>query len=114
MVKTLVFPIERDGQQVGNVTVYPHRDTATGQRTAEISYHVDEPYRGQGLATEALRHVSQKLLEGEGYDVLFCNCYADNKASVRVMEKAGYTDSGKLIIEEDAPEKPIRVFFMLR
>lgn len=78
---------------------------------AEISYRVDEAYRCRGLASEALKRVSEKLLREEGFAVLFCNCYADNEASLRVMQKAGFTDTGKLVAEKETPECPIRVFF---
>lgn len=78
---------------------------------AEISYRVDEEFRCRGLATKALMQVSEHLLRNEHYEVLFCNCYTDNTASIRVIEKAGFIDTGKLVAEEDAPERPIRVFF---
>lgn len=80
---------------------------------AELSYRVDEAYRRRGLASEALKRISDRLLREEGFSVLFCNCYADNEASVRVMQKAGFTDTGKLVVEEDAPNRPIRVFFRI-
>lgn len=78
---------------------------------AELSYCVDEAYRRRGLASEMLKRVCDKLLLEEGFSVLFCNCYADNEASVRVIQKAGFTDTGKLVVEEEAPDRPIRVFF---
>ena len=107
-----MFPIECDGIQVGEVTAFESSPSSECDgRMAEISYRVDEDYRRRGLASEALRRVSEKLLREEGFAVLFCNCYADNEASVRVMQKAGFTDTGKLVAEKETPECPIRVFF---
>lgn len=107
---TLVFPIECEGREVGETVVYPS-SPATGEKMAEISYRVDEEFRCRSLATKALTQVSEHLLRNEHYEVLFCNCYTDNIASARVMEKAGFIDTGKLVAEEDAPERLIRVFF---
>ena len=112
IVEQKVFSIEYNGNKVGDVTVHPV-PTVSHERVAEISYYVDEAFRCRGLATEALKRVSRLMLNERCYDVLFCNCYADNAASVRVIEKAGYIDTGKLVVETDAPERPIRVFFML-
>lgn len=112
MGRSLSFPIECDGIQVGEVTAFESSPSSECDgRMAELSYRVDEAYRRRGLATEALKRVSEKLLREEGFAVLFCNCYADNEASLRVMQKAGFTDTGKLVAEKETPECPIRVFF---
>jgi RimJ/RimL family protein N-acetyltransferase len=112
MGKSLSFPIECDGIKVGEVTAFESSPSSECDgRMAELSYRVDEAFRGRGLATEALRRVSEKLLREDGFAVLFCNCYVDNAASARVMEKAGFTDTGKLVAEKETPECPIRVFF---
>lgn len=112
MGKRLSFPIECEGKTVGEVTVFESSPSSECEgKMAELSYRVDEAFRGRGLATEALKRVSEWLLREEGFAVLFCNCYADNAASARVMEKAGFTDTGKLVVEKETPECPIRVFF---
>lgn len=112
MGKSRLFPIECEGKTVGEVTVFETSPSSECEgKMAEMSYRVDEAFRGRGLATEALRRISDQLLREEGYAVLFCNCYANNAASARVMEKAGFTDTGKLVAEKETPECPIRVFF---
>lgn len=112
MGKSFSFPIECEGKTVGEVTVFETSPSSECEgKMAELSYRVDEAFRGRGLATEALKRVSEQLLREEGFAVLFCNCYVDNAASARVMEKAGFTDTGKLVVEKETPECPIRVFF---
>jgi len=111
MGRSLSFPIECDGIIVGEVTAHESSPSSECEgRMAELSYRVDEAFRRRGLASRALALVSDRLLREE-FSVLFCNCYADNEASLRVMQKAGFTDTGKLVVEEERPDRPIRVFF---
>ena len=57
----------------------------------EIGYHIAKQFTGQGYATEAVKAflpaMSQKLNIKEVYGI----CLAENTASVRVLEKCGFT-----------------------
>lgn len=50
-------------------------------------------YWGKGYASEALKAVSDYLLES-GYYLVECSCNELNKQSSRVMEKAGFKKDG--------------------
>jgi [ribosomal protein S5]-alanine N-acetyltransferase len=71
---------------VGGITV----KTDIHRNSAEIGYWLGEPYWGKGYATEAV-----KLLTEYAFNIglirVFAGVFAHNKASQRVLEKAGYT-----------------------
>lgn len=56
--------------------------------TAEVGYCYGSKYWGKGYASEALRKVIEYLHE-EGFPVVTAEHFVSNKASGRVMEKAG-------------------------
>ena len=51
-------------------------------------------YWGKGYAAEALKAVSDYLLNDRGYYLVGCSCNELNKQSSRVMEKAGFKKDG--------------------
>lgn len=70
---------------VGGITV----KTDIHRNSAEVGYWLGEPYWGKGYATEAVR-----LLTDYAFNIgmirVFAGVFAHNKASQRVLEKAGY------------------------
>lgn len=56
-------------------------------------YVVRYNYWGNGYASEALKAVSNYLLDS-GYYLVECSCNELNKQSSRVMEKAGFIKDG--------------------
>lgn len=61
---------------------------------AEIGYTIDPGCWGQGYATEAARAVTDHAFAGLGVVKVFAGWYADNPASGRVLEKAGFVREG--------------------
>jgi len=88
------FAIDVAGEAVGGIgfTVQPD----VGRRSAEIGYWLGEEFWGRGIATDALIAMTHHVFAN--YDV--CRIYAYvfewNRASARVLEKAGYTLEGRL------------------
>ncbi|WP_327247061.1 GNAT family N-acetyltransferase [Streptomyces sp. NBC_01320] len=74
-----------DGDVVGNAGVYG----SEGDR--QVTYWIDRPHWGRGLATAALR----ALLEAVPERPLHARAAADNAGSVRVLQKCGFTVMGK-------------------
>lgn len=64
--------------------------------SAEVGYWLGETVWGRGIATAALRAFSAHALAAFGLTRLYALPYARNAASIRVLEKAGYTLEGRL------------------
>lgn len=86
-----------DGQFVGSVGIAPQ----SGWRShgAEIGYWVGEPYWGQGIATVALRLMTEQAVTLHACKKLTAPILSPNQASRRVAEKCGYQLEGILKAE---------------
>jgi RimJ/RimL family protein N-acetyltransferase len=65
------------------------------RRSAEIGYWRGEPFWGRGIATEALRAVTEYALQYFDICRLEAGVFEWNPASMRVLEKAGYLREGR-------------------
>jgi len=83
------FAITVDGEAVGGIGVELGRDVF--YRSAEIGYWLGEPYWGRGIATEALRAMTEYAFVTFDLCRLQAGVFEWNPASMRVLEKAGYT-----------------------
>jgi RimJ/RimL family protein N-acetyltransferase len=86
--------IEADGEAVGGIGWFRGGDVE--RFSAEVGYWLGEAYWGRGITTAALRLVSDYAFASDGLLRLFAVPFADNLASVRVLEKAGYQREGVL------------------
>ena len=83
-----VYPVitNADGKNIGYIQICKLEDG-----TWEIGYHIAKNFTGKGYATEAVKAflsaMAQKLNIKEVYGI----CLAENTASVRVLEKCGFT-----------------------
>ena len=64
--------------------------------SAEIGYWLGEAFWGRGIATEALLAVTHHAIERHGLTRVFALPFMHNRASCRVLEKAGYVREGHL------------------
>lgn len=80
--------IEYQGEFVGSVGILPQ----TGWRShiAEIGYWIGEGYWGKGLATWALRAMTDDAFKIPAMQKLYAPVMGPNIASKRVLEKCGY------------------------
>src|SRR5437764_2820360 len=88
-VPVVDFAIVVDGDAVGGIGVELGRDVFL--RSAEVGYWLGEPYWGRGIATEALRAVTEYAFATFDLCRLQAGVFEWNPASMRVLEKAGYT-----------------------
>lgn len=86
--------IEVDGRAVGGVGFSPGSDVE--RYSAEIGYWLGEEYWGRGIVSEAVALVTEHAFRQLNLLRLFALPFAENIASVRVLEKAGYTREGVL------------------
>ena len=80
--------IEVDGEAAGAIGYVVGTDVE--RYSAEIGYWLGEAHWGRGVATEALVLVSAHVFTSANLLRLFALPFADNRASIRVLEKAGY------------------------
>lgn len=92
--KQLIRAIVIDGEAVGCVGIILKEDVYS--RSAEIGYWLSETYWGNGIASGAAGQILE--LGFERYDIVrvFSEVFEYNKASCRVLEKAGFTLEGIL------------------
>ena len=86
--------MEVDQQAVGGLGVVFKDDVY--HRTAEIGYWLGETYWNRGLTSRAVASLSEYVFAH--YDIvrLYAGIFEHNKASARVLEKAGYTFEARL------------------
>ena len=83
-----------DGKVVGNIGAF--RGGNIHFRTAEMGYYIGEPYWGQGIGTSAVKQACEYIFEHSDVIRIFAEPFADNTASCRVLEKAGFQLEGVL------------------
>lgn len=85
--------IERksDGIVVGNIDVNTIMKT---HNYCNVGYTIRYDYWGNGYATEALKAVSDHLLNNRDYYLVECSCNELNIQSSKVMLKAGFKKDG--------------------
>lgn len=82
----LVYPVLlKDGTYMGYVQAVPFDDG-----TWEVGYHIGERFTKQGYATEAVTAFLPVIMKQIGITEMTGICLAENKASVKVMERCGF------------------------
>lgn len=90
----LVWAIEVNGEASGGIGLELHTDVE--RVSAEIGYWLGEPAWGRGIVTEVLQAVTVEAFRRFELTRIYALPFADNRASVRVLEKAGYVIEGHL------------------
>ncbi len=98
------FAIDLDGEAVGGIGLLPGTDIE--RVSAEVGYWLGRAVWGRGLATRALESMTAYAFRSLGLLRLFALPFDFNTASIRVLEKAGYSREGLL---RDAAVKEGRV-----
>ncbi|MDE2967877.1 MAG: GNAT family protein [Chloroflexota bacterium] len=88
------FAIASTAQVVGGIGLRLRSDVF--RRSAEIGYWLAEPFWGRGIATAALRALTEHAFEQFNLVRIDASVYEWNPASARVLEKAGYTFEARL------------------
>ncbi len=89
------FAILVDGALAGGIGYTLRTDVE--RVGAEVGYWLGARFWGRGIATEAVRQLTALAFDRRpGLERLFALPYANNAASARVLEKAGYTLEGTL------------------
>ncbi len=83
-----------DGALAGAVGVTPQLDFR--RRSVEIGYWLGRSFWGRGIATEALRGMTEHVFATMDVCRIFAPVFESNPASARVLEKAGYVLEARL------------------
>lgn len=82
----LVYPVLlTDGTNIGYVQAVPMDDDKW-----EVGYHIAKAYAGKGYATEAVKAFLPVVMKELDITEILGICVAENVASVKVLEKAGF------------------------
>ena len=84
----LQFAIEVNGEAVGGIGAIRGVDIHSCE--AEIGYWLGPEYWGRGIVSEAVKVISEYLLNEGGFKRVSAKVFEANPASVRVLEKAGF------------------------
>jgi RimJ/RimL family protein N-acetyltransferase len=87
-----IFAIIYNDEHVGNIGLARLSDAY--RMTAEVGYFIGEPYWGKGIATEALRQVTEFGFRELGLARIHTGVFEYNPASMRVLEKCGFERDG--------------------
>lgn len=88
------FAIAGDQEAIGGIGL--QRQSDVHRLSAEIGYWLGEPYWGRGIATRAVRALTEWTFATTPLERLFACVFATNPASARVLSNAGYQFEGRL------------------
>ena len=92
--EAFAFAVTADSKVVGSIGVF--RQTNIHRQTAELGYYIAEEYWGRGIMTEAVKQICEYVFDKSDMLRIFAEPFADNAASCRVLEKAGFQYEGTL------------------
>ena len=83
-----VYPVitNNEGKNIGYVQLCQIDDGSW-----EIGYHIAKNFTGKGYATEAVKAFLPAMAKKTNIEEVYGICLAENLASVRVLEKCGFT-----------------------
>lgn len=84
--------IDMNGQVVGSISITVKEDIS--RKSAEIGYWLAEPFWGKGIMTEAVRQMTAYTFENYDVSRIFAEPKAENTASRKVLENAGFVLEG--------------------
>jgi RimJ/RimL family protein N-acetyltransferase len=73
-----------------------HRQADVYRLSAELGYWLGQPFWGRGIATAAVRALTERIFATTPLVRLYAHVFAWNTASARVLEKAGYQLEGRM------------------
>ncbi len=88
MKPNLILTIDINGRASGSIGIHPGSDVY--RLNGEIGYWLALEHHNKGIATEAIRLMSEHAFLKMGLQRLFANVFKGNKASMAALKKAGY------------------------
>ena len=82
------FAVTYNGKVAGSIGCVPKTDVY--RKSIEIGYFIGEQFKGNGIATEAVRILLEYVQHRFDVVRIYAEVFANNKASMRVLEKNGF------------------------
>ncbi len=89
-----IFAIEVDGEACGAIGIFVQTDIH--RKSAECGYWLAEPHWGKGIIPEAIKQIADYGFRTFDIVRIYARPFSFNKASQRVLEKAGFTHEATL------------------
>ena len=86
------WAIDIDGAAVGGISLHPGNDMQ--RPSAEVGYWLGRSYWGRGIMSQVVRGFADRVMMTSPLYRLHASVYANNPASMRVLEKAGFVREG--------------------
>lgn len=95
---TWAIVLKETNEPIGCMGYFTHETSniPIGKNDCDVGYWVARPYWNQGICTEALRLMLDYCLRVKHFDNIWADHFVANPASGRIMQKCGFTDTGKL------------------
>jgi [ribosomal protein S5]-alanine N-acetyltransferase len=93
--------VDEDGAVLGRFNLF---DLAEG--SADLGYRVAQRAAGRGVATAAVLELCRRAPAEHGLRSLRAGTSAENVASQRVLEKAGFTQDGEMALGDSGKRGP--------
>jgi RimJ/RimL family protein N-acetyltransferase len=90
----LIWAISNDQEAIGCIGLEVGNDV--NRYTAELGYWLGEPFWNRGIMTMSVKLITDFTFETLKIHRIQALPYTTNQASVRVLEKAGFTQEGRL------------------
>lgn len=108
------FAIDAGGEAAGSIQLT--RQGNIHRRTAELGYYVVRRLWGRGVCTEAVRQICRFAFAETDLLRVYAEPFADNAASCRVLEKAGFRLEGVMMHSavKNGVVRDMRLYSLLR
>ncbi len=84
-----VFAIAFENEVIGGIGLHPQQDIY--RKNAELGYWLSEAFWGKGIIAEKIKEIVDFGFSNLDIDRIYARPFGSNKASQRVLEKAGFT-----------------------
>ena len=88
------FAIANDKELIGGIGIVPQEDI--NRYSVEIGYWIGEPFWGKGIISAELKEMTTYTFKKFKYNRIFASVFEGNKASEKVLQKAGYKKEATL------------------
>lgn len=92
--EAFAFAVTIDDKVIGSIGVF--RQSNIHRLTAELGYYIAEEFWGRGIMTKAVKQICEYVFGNSDIIRIYAEPFACNKASCRVLEKAGFQYEGTL------------------